>query len=212
MRPDTQALLLVGGAAACLLAVVWRAVAHRRQTSKLVRRLEHAPEPADRARAGQEFIELGLRRAANPLLAAMEREADNRVRLSIALAVARRQWEPTRPTRVGRLRHWASEELEFQGHPVTVLGPAVTRLADMGGPRLPQPDPGPTQPAGAGADGGPPTAPMGVAPPPGVSIPDAPTLVMDPPRLDDATRPDALRAGGGDVGWAPPAPTIPTGP
>jgi hypothetical protein len=135
MKVDTQLLLIAGGAAAILLAVVWRYVARRRQVSRLSRRLQSANDPADRARAGNTIIELGLPRAAKPTLRAMTQEPDDRVRLSIALGVARRQWEPAHAKRVVHLRGWASEELDFQGHPVHEFGPAITRLADMGGPR-----------------------------------------------------------------------------
>jgi hypothetical protein len=174
--PDTQVLLLAGGAAACLLALLWRFLSHHRQTSRLVGRLEGAVEPEERARAGQSFIDLGLRRAARPVLHAMDREPDDRVRLSIALAVARRQWEPTGLTRVASVRRWASEELDFQGRPVTNFGPAVTRLADMGGPRQPdQPSQG-TNGHGTGTPA--PAAPA-----------EAPTIVMAPP-LEEPTRPD----------------------
>jgi hypothetical protein len=135
MKVDRQLMLIAGGAAAIVLAVVWRYVARHRQVSRLSRRLQSANDPADRARAGNAIIELGLPRAAKPTLRAVTQEPDARVRLSIALAVARRQWEPARAKRVVHLRGWASEELDFQGHPVHEFGPAVTRLADMGGPR-----------------------------------------------------------------------------
>jgi hypothetical protein len=135
MKVDTQLMLIAGGAAAILLAVLWRYLARRHQVSRLSRRLVSANDPADRARAGNAIVELGLPRAANPTLRAMTQEPDDRVRLSIALAVARRQWEPARAKRVVHLRGWASEELDFQGRPVHGFGPAVTRLADMGGPR-----------------------------------------------------------------------------
>ncbi len=135
MKADSQLMLIAGGGAAIVLAVVWRYVARRRQVSRLSGRLQSANDPADRARAGNAIIELGLPRAAKPALRAVTQEPDDRVRLSIALAVARRQWEPARFKRVVHLRGWASEELEFQGRPVHEFGPAVTRLADMGGPR-----------------------------------------------------------------------------
>jgi hypothetical protein len=135
MKVDSQLMLIAGGAAAIVLAVVWRYVARRRQVSRLSRRLQSANDPADRARAGNAIIELGLPRAAKPTLRAVTQEPDDRVRLSIALAVARRQWEPARAKPVVHLRGWASEELDFQGRPVHEFGPAVTRLADMGGPR-----------------------------------------------------------------------------
>jgi hypothetical protein len=135
MKADSQMMLIAGGAAAIVLAGVWRYLARHRQLSRLSRRLQSANDPAERARAGNAIIELGLPRAAKPTLRAVTQEPDPRVRLSIALAVAKRQWEPTRAKRVRHLRGWASEELDFQGRPVHEFGPAVTRLADMGGPR-----------------------------------------------------------------------------
>jgi len=200
---DTQALLLAAGAAACLLAVLWRFLAHHRQTSRIVGRLEGAVEPEERARAGQNFVDLGLRRAARPLLHAMEREPDDRVRLSVALAVARRQWEPNGPSRVSALRRWASEELDFQGHPVKNLGPAVTRLADMGGPRQPDAPPG-RAPEGTNGNGHGAPAPVvpAPAPAPAVSDAEAPTIVMAPP-LEEPTSPDVYDTGAG-IHWVAP--------
>jgi hypothetical protein len=136
MKVDSQLILIAGGVAAIVLAGVWRYLARRHQLSGLKDHLRSANEPADRARAGNAIIELGLPRAAKPVLRAVTQEPDERVRLSIALGVARRQWEPARAKRVVSLRGWASEELEFQGRPVHEFGPAVTRLADMGGPRV----------------------------------------------------------------------------
>ncbi len=137
MKADSQLLLIAGGVAAIVLAVVWRFLARRHRLSRLDRRLRFDDQPAERARAGNVIVELGLPRAAKPVLRAMAQEPDDRVRLSVALGVAKRQWEPARAQRVVHLRAWASEELDFQGRPVRGFGPAVTRLADMGGPRDP---------------------------------------------------------------------------
>ena len=63
------------------------------------------------------------------------------MRQAIALAVARRQWEPGGSARVSELRAWARAELEHQGFEVVAFGPAFTRLSDMGGPRLPEREP-----------------------------------------------------------------------
>jgi hypothetical protein len=210
MRPDTQTLLLAAGAAACLLAILWRALAHHRQASRLVGHLAGAVEPEERARAGQSFIDLGLRRAATPVLHAMEREPDDRVRLSIALAVARRQWEPTGPSRVAALRRWASEELDFQGHPVKTLGPAITRLADMGGPRLPESPRAPT--SNGNGDGSTTAEPIAVASPPAAGYAaDAPTIVMAPPDVEEPTSPDVYGTGSG-IHWVAPGSIRPPGP
>jgi hypothetical protein len=149
MAPNTQVLLIGGGAAACALAVIWRTVARHLETSGLNRRLGRDDQPVERARAGNQLISLGLSRSALFILRAMSSESDDRVRLSVALAVAKRQWEPTSARRVRSVRKWASEELELQQRPVVPFGPAVTRLADMGGPRQAQwtgPKPTPTSP------------------------------------------------------------------
>jgi hypothetical protein len=137
MKADSQLLLIAGGIAAIVLAAAWRFLARRHRLAQLDRHLRFDDQPAERARAGNAIVELGLPRAAKPIVRAMDREPDDRVRLSIALAVARRQWEPTRAPRVAHLRAWASGELDDQGRPVRAFGPAVTRLADMGGPRDP---------------------------------------------------------------------------
>jgi uncharacterized protein YjiS (DUF1127 family) len=136
MSSNTQQYLIAGGAAAIVLALLWRTMARHRQLSRVRRRLRGAEDPAERARAGNELIDLGLRRAAVPVLKAMPQEADGRVRQSIALGVARRQWEPSGAARVAELRRWASQQVGTTSA-VTQFGPAVTRLSDMGGPRLP---------------------------------------------------------------------------
>jgi hypothetical protein len=139
--------------AACALALVWRALARHLETSRLNRRFRRADQPIERARAGNELVALGLSRSARFILHAIPGEPDDRVRLSVALAVAKRQWEPTGARRVRSVREWAREELELQQRPVTPFGPAVTRLADMGGPRLPE------TPGGATNGHGPATVP-----------------------------------------------------
>jgi hypothetical protein len=82
------------------------------------------------------------------VLRTMPDEADDRVRLSVALGVARRQWEPTDATRVVELRRWAAHQVASTAQ-VREFGPAVTRLADMGGPRLPPRGNGAAAPAAA---------------------------------------------------------------
>lgn len=160
MKVDAQLLLIAAGAAAIVLAIVWRFLARAHQIRRLNRVLRLDEQPPERARAGNVIVTLGLARAAKSILRAMANEPDDRVRLSVALAIARRQWEPTRAQRVVQLRAWASEELEFQGRPVRPFGPAVTRLADMGGPR--DPHAGQHQ-KGANGSGQAPTAPTPVA-------------------------------------------------
>ncbi len=170
MATNTQVALIAAGIAACVLALLWRALARHHETARLNRRLCRADEPVERARAGNELVGLGLTRSALLVIRAMALEPDARVRLSVALAVARRQWEPTGARRVRSVRKWASEELELQHQPVSVFGPAVTRLADMGGPRPPaSPDehgPAPVpSPAATPAEPTPPPAPGPAAAP-----------------------------------------------
>jgi hypothetical protein len=148
MPSDAQQYLIAGGAAAIALAFLWRIASRHHQVSLLKRRLRHAEQPVDRARAGNQLIELGLRRAARVVLRTMPDEADDRVRLSVALGVARRQWEPTDATRVVELRRWAAHQVASTAQ-VREFGPAVTRLADMGGPRLPPRGNGAAAPAAA---------------------------------------------------------------
>jgi hypothetical protein len=166
MLPSTQILLIGGGLAACALALIWRALARHRETSRLNRRLCRADQPIERARAGNEMVTLGLGRSALLVLHAMAGEPDARVRLSVALAVAKRQWEPTGARRVRSVRKWAGEEFEIQERPVTPFGPAVTRLADMGGPRPSEtPSGDPKAPEPAPANESPPTEPATVPTP-----------------------------------------------
>ena len=139
MSDDLSLGLIVGGFLLVLGALLWRHLARRRAVRDLLDQLG-AEEPQDRARGGILLVDLGLSRAARPLLAHLATEPDPRVRLAIALAVGRRQWEPSNATRVERLREWAAIELERQDQPMSPFGPAVTRLSDMGGPRLPDAD------------------------------------------------------------------------
>jgi hypothetical protein len=176
MSDDVRLGLIAGGVLAVLGALLWRYLSRRRAVRVLLDRLG-ADDPQERARGGILLVDLGLSRAARPLLKHVATEPDPRARLAIALAIGRRQWEPSNATRVTRLREWAALELEQQGQPVSPFGPAVTRLSDMGGPRLPEteptpgetplavaPEPGLPEPGGAdgtirwGVDGGPGTA------------------------------------------------------
>jgi hypothetical protein len=137
MSDDVRLGLIIGGALLVVGALLWRSLVRRHELRALVRTLGGA-DSQTRARAGIDLVDLGLSRAARPLLRGEAAEPDSRVRLAIALAVGRRQWEPSNTARVRRVREWAALELELQGQPVTPLGPAVTRLSDMGGPRLPE--------------------------------------------------------------------------
>jgi hypothetical protein len=141
MAADPTALALVAaGGVAIGGAVAWRQVARHGRKRTLLRRLA-SPVPDRRARAAVDLVDLGLGRVAGPLLAHVATEEDARVRRDLALAVARRQWEPNGSARVAELRQWARGELEHQGFDVVAFGPAFTRLSDMGGPRLPERDP-----------------------------------------------------------------------
>jgi len=186
MAADTQVLLVGGGAVAIGGALIWRILARHVEVSRLVRRLRKDTQAVQRARGGNALVDLGLRRAAKPILRAMDTEPDPRVRRSVALAIARRQWEPSGPARVGRVRQWASEELNRQGQRTQEFGPAVTRLSDMGGPRL-------TGPNGNGGAAAPPTTP---APEPALA-PTLPTLRLapepvPPPAAVDAPAPEPV--------------------
>ncbi len=140
MGGSAQVLLVGGGALAIAGALVWRILVRHLEASRLARQLSGDPAAVDRARGGNALVDLGLRRAARPILRVIGTEPDPRVRRSVALAVARRQWEPSGATRVTELRQWASDELNRQGHRTQEFGPAVTRLSDMGGPRLEAPN------------------------------------------------------------------------
>jgi hypothetical protein len=140
MTDDVRMGLVIAGAALVLLAIVWWLTSRQRRKRRLVRQLR-ANDAQERARAGVRLVDLGLGRAARPLLDHVSGETDARVRLAIALAVARRQWEPNNTARVASLRDWASAELENQGQPVQSFGPAMTRISDMGGPRPDDQDP-----------------------------------------------------------------------
>jgi hypothetical protein len=148
MGSDTT-VLVAAGVAALGAAFAWRQAARHSRKARLIRRFA-SPMAERRATAGAELVELGLSRASRPVLAHVQQEDDPQVRLAIALAVAQRQWEPGGSARVADLRSWARAELEHQGYEVHTLGPAFTRLSDMGGPRLPSPDTGPG-PIDAGA-------------------------------------------------------------
>jgi hypothetical protein len=156
MSDDVRIALVVGGVVAIAIAIVWRTMVVQGRRRRLRAGLE-ASDPQDRARAAIVLVDEGLHRSAHTLLTHVAREPDSRVCHAIALAVARRQWEPVDTPRVRQLRAWASEELTRHGAGVSSFGPAVTRLSDMGGPRPPDDESRP-EPA-------PPSAPPSCAPP-----------------------------------------------
>jgi hypothetical protein len=148
MSDNVRIALIAGGVAAVLLAVIWRLVVVNGRRRRLRKGLR-ATDPQDRARAGILLVDEGLHRSARVLLAHVAAEPDPRVNHAIALAVARRQWEPVDARGARQLREWASKELEQRGERVAPFGRAVTRLSDMGGPRPPdyQAPPGASTPA-----------------------------------------------------------------
>jgi hypothetical protein len=174
--PTTTALVAAGGVALGA-ALVWRLSARHLRKRSLVRRLA-SPTPESRVAAGTQLIELGLSRAAKPLLAYVGGEPDPDVRRDVALAIARRQWEPNGTAGVAELRQWARGELEHQGFDVVAFGPAFTRLSDMGGPRLPERAPD------AGYDAVPAPTDAGDEPP-------APLFWTPTPVRESAVEPDA---------------------
>jgi hypothetical protein len=103
---------------------VWR-LSNRRRLRRCARGLQSF-ERAERARAGEDIAELGLRRGANTLLDHIADEDDARVRLTIALAVAGRQQKRAGPRRVREVRAWAAEELVAHGYDAAELAPAAT--------------------------------------------------------------------------------------
>jgi hypothetical protein len=182
MASDTTTVVLIGaGVVAIGAAIVWRQAARHSRKAGLVRRFA-SPMAERRAQAGTDLVDLGLSRAARPILAHVADEDDPRVRQAIALAVARRQWEPGGSARVAELRAWARAELEHQGFDVVAFGPAFTRLSDMGGPRLPESQ----SPVATGCESPATETPAGVGPPeplhwtPG-AVPDVVTGSAAPP-------------------------------
>jgi hypothetical protein len=137
-------VVVLVGAIDIALAFAWRFSYRRRQLDALTHTLDDEDAEA-RTNAAESLVRLGLDRAARPLLAHVAHEDNPAVRAVIALAVARRQWEPAAVPGVNELRAWSAEELDARGIPVVGFGPALTRLADMGGPR--RPDDGPRPPA-----------------------------------------------------------------
>jgi hypothetical protein len=80
-------------------------------------------DPATRASAGEAIVGLGLKpRSAHVLLDHLDYEEDERVRLTIALAVANRNDRRASRRRVRTLRAWATAELADRSQPVTRTG------------------------------------------------------------------------------------------
>ena len=134
----TSAALVVAGVLALAAAGLWRFRTRRSRVERLAGLLSTA-DGAGRSAAARGLVALGLGPAARPLLAHRLVETDPEVRAAIALAVARRQWEPGGSPAITELREWARDELTSNGYDISNFGPAFTRLSDMGGPRLERP-------------------------------------------------------------------------
>jgi hypothetical protein len=138
--------LLLAGVVALVAAMLWHHAVRSRRMAELRNGLWFG-DAAERARAGEGFVDLGLAPAARVILPWMEVERDPGVRAAVALAVARRQWEPGGSKPVLAIRTWARDELQAKGHDVVVFGPAFARASDMGGPRR-EPPGGPAAASG----------------------------------------------------------------
>ena len=89
-------------------------------------------DPGERTRAATALVRPGLtRRTAAVLARYLQHEEDARVRLSIALAIARTNGGRSRRRRVRQLRRWTADELVEHGHPVH------QRLAEQRGRKRP---------------------------------------------------------------------------
>jgi hypothetical protein len=90
----------------------------RRQVRAQRRRLD-SYDPDERTRAATALVKPGLtRRTATLLSRYLEHEEDTRVRLSIALAVARTNGGRSHRRRARQIRRWTVDELLAHGHPV----------------------------------------------------------------------------------------------
>ena len=123
--------LFVSGAVAVRGALVWRA---RDRRLRVLAGSLNAPDPARRAAAAEALAGLGLDRVGEILLAHAHVENDPGARRAMALAIARRQWEPAAVARVADLRHWAAGVLGDAGMPVQDFGPVPTRLGESAHP------------------------------------------------------------------------------
>ena len=129
--------LVVAGVLAVVIAIVWRNASHR-PTRGLAALPTRTPTRASTRPA------TSCRRASiaprSILLETVATERDDRVLAAIALAVLQRQWERNGSVKTQKLRWWAGRELDRQGVGVDAFPAGHTRLADMGGPRMPAPN------------------------------------------------------------------------
>jgi hypothetical protein len=89
----------------------WRTGASRFTMKQQLESLQSF-DPAERARAGQQLVELGLNRCAEALLDHVANEFDNRVLGVFAAAVVEAPPEPKESRKAQQLREWAAAELE----------------------------------------------------------------------------------------------------
>jgi carbamoyl-phosphate synthase large subunit len=102
------------GVVLIVLAAVWRFADRRRPEASLDAQLAH-PDAGVRRAAVEAAARDGVGRHAAELVTLAEQEQDDSVRVSLAEAVARHQWEPARDPRVRELRRWARRQLEADG-------------------------------------------------------------------------------------------------
>jgi hypothetical protein len=89
----------------------WRTGASRFAMKEQLQLLQSF-DPAERAQAGQQLVELGLTRCAEPLLDHVANEFDNRVLAAVAGAVVQAPAEAKESRKAKELREWATAELE----------------------------------------------------------------------------------------------------
>ncbi len=122
------------GLALIVIGIAWRTLVARRVTARHADALR-STDPAVRAAAVRMAVTSGLDRTADLLNAHLDGERDETVLDALAHSVALRQWEPSDRASVTRIREWSASHLIERGGAVRRFGPAVTRLADMGGPQ-----------------------------------------------------------------------------
>ncbi len=131
-----QQWMEVAGVALLVAGLLWRTLADRRAHRRLANQMR-SNDPERRIEAAVALVHRGLDQSAPELIQLLKRETDPGVKLAIAEAVAERQWEPGGRAPINEIRSWAHNELSKEGRGVDKFAPAVTRISDMGGPRLP---------------------------------------------------------------------------
>ncbi len=128
--------LVAGGVALIVVGLAWRTLTDRWARKQIARQLA-SPDADSRTAAAVALVRRGLDQSAPQLIQLLKHETDPVVKRAIAEAVAERQWEPGGRAPINELRSWAHNELSEEGRGVGLFPPAVTRISDMGGPRLP---------------------------------------------------------------------------